>query len=118
MNQSTGRVKTHSNTNMTHFMGHRIEVSYLQLKEAFGLPTSMDIDGKVNAHFGLILDDEVVFTIYDWKLPNSPLHLFSLPFVWHIGARTKEDADKALKFLTEELKFKTPSQPHYLFGRL
>ena len=67
--------------NGTGLVGY-VETTYKDLIEAFGLPYVRDGD-KVTCEWVLTFGDGQVATIYDWKMPQTPLG----KYMWHIGGK-------------------------------
>tara|TARA_R110000796_G_scaffold88116_1_gene189645 strand:- start:7 stop:339 length:333 start_codon:yes stop_codon:yes gene_type:complete len=103
MNTQISKVKVSSdvNPNGTSFQGTLL-TTYNDIVEVLGLPTREDLD-KVNVEWDISFtiknDDnterEVIATIYDYKMPYTPLNLFS----WHIGGKDFEAADLVDEYL-------------------
>jgi hypothetical protein len=85
--------------NGTSLMGE-VEVYYNDLVTTFGEPTfgpGDDLD-KVTCEWNLRFDDGTVATIYDWKMPETPMGLYR----WHIGGRDYKAVDKVRNTLRNE----------------
>lgn len=87
-----------TNTNGTSFKG-TVRTTFDKLEETFGPPCFEGEGDKVNADWCLLFKDEdgegVVATIYDWKLPETPLGEYD----WHIGGYTSEAVSKVREAL-------------------
>ena len=60
---------------------------------------------KTSASFYLELDDGTVFTIYDYKeYGHTPYRFQNEKFDFHIGAHSKENAQKAYDYVINILK--------------
>lgn len=80
------KIETHHDrdidTDMTHGVG-QIHTTYDELVRQFGKPIlGMSGDGKVRAEWNLLLDDQYVVTIYDWKRPE----LLEDVTCWNLGS--------------------------------
>lgn len=76
-------------TDGTFFQGNII-TTYDRLVELFGKP--MPEGDKTNAEWALQFsdgDEDVVATIYDWKMSQTPFHTYG----WHIGGTDKRAVD-------------------------
>ena len=77
-----------------------VEVYYSDLVNTFGEPTfgpGDDLD-KVTCEWNLRFDDGTVATIYDWKMPETPMGLYK----WHIGGRDYKAVNKVRGVLQKE----------------
>lgn len=84
----------------TSFFGDTIYTSANNLIQLFGEYSESD-PFKINYEWNLILNDEIPFTIYDWKEPNLDLDEY---IDYHIGARNKEESTKIKKCLNKTIK--------------
>lgn len=98
--------------NGTSLKGYVI-LSYKQLYEHFGEPNAQQsLDGKVSTCWVFNGPDNECVTLYDYKETN--LYSRELPSVddfrnqpiyeWHVGARTKAEADAFISWLKNEIK--------------
>lgn len=82
--------------NGTSYKGS-VKTFYSDLVEAFGEPTfdfRDDLD-KVNCEWNLRFEDGTVATIYDWKMPETPMGLYE----WHIGGRDYKAVEKVMRYI-------------------
>ena len=87
--------KTYKSTDNTSFHNVTFRASVEQLISAFGDP-SMEYntgEDKVNFEWEMETEDEVVFTIYDWKY-YRPLRKDEM-IEWHIGAKSRYESEMA-----------------------
>jgi hypothetical protein len=68
----------------THLQGY-VNTTYADLVKLFGQPTFTDGD-KTNSEWGLKFEDGTVATIYDYKMPMTPVDEYE----WHIGGLSKK----------------------------
>jgi hypothetical protein len=75
-------------THGTYLQGY-VETTYDELVKRFGEPTSLHKNDKINCEWCLKFNkhngEEVIATIYDWKVDETPKDLYE----WHIGGFTK-----------------------------
>ena len=80
--------KTHNQTTIpsigTSYQGE-INIKHTTLKKLFGEPLLGD-GYKVQEEWGIVFNDGLVATIYDWKEDCLPEHVTC----WHIGGRDFE----------------------------
>ena len=78
-------MKRSNNTSGTSFHGVTLTVTPQQLIDALGEPEYFSNDGsdKTNMDYSLETEDEIAFTIYDWK-EYRPLQMDEL-IEFHIG---------------------------------
>lgn len=86
----------------THFMGHTIKASYLELMTLFGSPHELNIDGKVRAQWALTIDGKV-YTIYDGKSSFNPTLSYKKMLNWHIGSHSESTAERAQEKINGKL---------------
>ena len=93
------KYKRAHNVNGTSFKG-TVLTSYNKLVETFGPPCFDGKGDKVHVVWDLLFEDEfeddVVATIYDWKLSESP---YTGDYDWHIGGYNSEAVAKVQKAL-------------------
>lgn len=73
----------------TSFYGDTIRTSCNKLSKLFGKPGIGDPD-KVNFEWNLILNDEIPFDVYDWKMGKLKK---SEVIDYHIGARDAKESE-------------------------
>lgn len=87
----------------TSFYGHEILTSVAELREAIGIESLKQNDGKDKVNFEWMCETSEgdIFTIYDWKeyckIKTTGQYHF------HIGAKNEKVAEKALLLLTSKL---------------
>jgi len=74
--------------NGTGLVGY-VETTYQDLIEAFGLPYERNGD-KTTCEWVLTFGDGQVATIYDWKMPRTPMD----KYMWHIGGKDASVVDR------------------------
>jgi len=67
-----------ADANMTGLVGY-VNTTYADLVEAFGKP--LNGGDKTNSEWIIKFADGEVATIYDWKMPTTPVY----DYEWHIG---------------------------------
>jgi len=69
------------NINGSSLKGY-VQTTLAELTEVFGEPTydRPSPDGKINTEWVLLIDD-VLVTVYDWKTGETPTGLYD----WHVG---------------------------------
>lgn len=72
----------YSDVYMTGLVGY-VTTTYADLVEAFGKPLSGG--DKTNSEWIIKFDDGQVASIYDWKMPSTPVYDYD----WHIGGSNK-----------------------------
>ena len=86
--------KTYKSTDFTSFHNVTFRASVEQLTKAFGEPYNNNTgEDKVNFEWEMETEDEVVFTIYDWK-EYRPIGLDEM-IEWHIGAKSRYESEMA-----------------------
>lgn len=81
-------------TNGTHLVGKLDGITYLDMENSFGDPTfepEDSGDGKVAYEWVFETEDEEVFTVYSWKVPEDyVLTSLGLPgeVQFHVGGKT------------------------------
>ena len=92
-------------TSGTSLLGY-VETTYDELVKRFGEPTSLDENDKINCEWCLKFTknngEEVVATIYDWKVDETPKDLYK----WHIGGFPKR-AFWVMRFIEGQGHFNT-----------
>lgn len=73
-----------SDSQMSSLIGE-INTTYGRLVYLFGKPINGSGDGKVNSEWIIKFADGLVATIYDWKMPSTPVYDYD----WHIGGHNK-----------------------------
>ena len=69
----------------TSFHDDTITCTVAQMRQAFGEPMFFgEIGDKVNMEWSFVMEDGVVFTIYDWKEYRGLVE--NSTYEWHIGA--------------------------------
>ena len=64
-----------------------IKTTYDELVNVFGEPTNWGDGGrKVNVQWIIKFSDGTVATIYDWKMPRTPMGVYD----WHIGGMSQD----------------------------
>ena len=97
-------MKRSNNTGGTSFHGVTLTTTPQQLIDALGEPQYFSNDGsdKTNMDYSLETEDEIAFTIYDWK-EYRPLQMDET-IEFHIGAldhsQSVEAKNEVLKLLT------------------
>ena len=91
-------IDTEASVSGTSLQGY-IKTNYTDLVEVFGEPryTSSD-DDKVTAEWNLefdVDDENVVATIYDWKLGETPFFEYD----WHIGGYSTQAAHVVAEYM-------------------
>lgn len=81
----------------THFIG-RVYTTYDDLVEIFG-PPHVTFGDKTTAEWGFDADG-TVFTIYDWKQPETPKEVHG----WHVGGRSENALRKAVFYLGDKAR--------------
>lgn len=90
-----------SNTSGTYLQGY-LYAQYAELVEVFGEPNDGPNDfglDKTTCEWNLEYEDNKYCTIYDWKLPETPIKLYA----WHIGGNELDCVDKVSQFFLREL---------------
>ncbi len=83
------RITDEADTCGTSLLGY-LDISYAELVEKLGEPTSDGDECKVDAEWGLAFEDGTVATIYNYKDgPNSGGGCVEDIRDWHIGGRNK-----------------------------
>ena len=83
------------NANGTSYHGHKIKATLNELKELYGEPDNGD-DDKVNNDWVLQMNDQTIFTIYDWKQRYRILSIQDdVQTSWHIGGFSIYDTGRA-----------------------
>ncbi len=79
-----------SNANGTSYKG-RLAASFNQLVQVFGQPNAGPSgDGKVFNEWVLKTEDDLVATIYDWKLDFDVKETPDEVYDWHIGGHKSQ----------------------------
>ena len=88
-------MKRSNNTGGTSFHGVTLTVTPQQLIDALGEPEYFSNDGsdKTNMDYSLETEDEIAFTIYDWK-EYRPLQMDET-IEFHIGALSSTQSIEA-----------------------
>ena len=80
----------YSDANMTGLVGY-VTTTYADLVETFGKP---QIGGdKTNSEWIIKFADGEVATIYDWKMPETPV----FDYEWHIGGNNSKVVERVAK---------------------
>lgn len=89
--------------NGTSFHNDIINMSYDELVERIGEPTygEPSCDGKVQKEWQLMTDDNIAFTIYDWKEYKRDVTDGDV-VEWHIGYRGGTNCRKIIKMYLEK----------------
>jgi len=98
------RVSNKVKTEGTGLVGY-VVVSYDQLVEAFGKPTSQRPSGddKVRICWDIEFYDGTVATIYDWKNYRKTVNWVKQNYLeWHIGGNDKSAEEKVLAVLKDK----------------
>ena len=91
-----------SEANGTSLQGY-ITCSYSLLVELFGSP--MEGDGyKTQAEWIVKTDDDIVFTVYDWKESTDPLNITE----WHIGGNSAKAVEAVHDIVNRKYEERTP----------
>ena len=78
----------------TSFHDDTITCTVAQMRQAFGEPMFFgEIGDKVNMEWSFVMEDGLVFTLYDWKEYRGLVE--SESYEWHIGAHTEEASAEA-----------------------
>lgn len=87
----------------TSFHNDVINLTYDELVERIGEPTYGELsdDGKVQKEWQIITDDNVPFTIYDWKEYGRCV-TDGDNVEWHIGHNGTNDSRKSIKMYLEK----------------
>ena len=102
MKISKVKVSSDVNPSGTSFQG-TILATYKDIVQALGIPTRENQD-KVNVEWDIkfiikdeddYIEREVIATIYDYKVPNIPLNLYS----WHIGGNEPDAVELVHTYL-------------------
>lgn len=81
--------------NGTSLCGY-VKTTYDKLVEKLGEPLiGFSGDGKMSCEWIIDFHDGSVGTIYDWKLSETPKHLYN----WHIGGRGINVVERTGEFL-------------------
>ncbi len=83
------RISHSQSSNGTSFHDQTIIASFNSLKVAFGDPDYIDLMDEKSSCEWILQIEGVVFTIYDWKEPLSPIHFPDRLIEWHIGSHEK-----------------------------
>ena len=89
---------TTKSLNGTSFHGGYIKATYNELFNIFGKHHYDDI-GIISAQWVLQTNDELVFSIYDWKKYNYPIHNKDVEYDWNIGTKTVTETHEVIKAL-------------------
>jgi len=96
-------IDTEASVSMTSLQGF-IKTTYDDLVEVFGEPRyTSSGDDKVTAEWNLEFDvdgENVVATIYDWKLRGTPFGEYD----WHIGGFSTQAAHVVAKYMKDASK--------------
>ena len=92
-------MKRSNNTSGTSFYGVELTVTPQQLIDALGEPEYFSNDGsdKTNMDYSLETEDEIAFTIYDWK-EYRPLQMDE-KIEFHIGGFSYTQCVEAKNYL-------------------
>jgi len=67
----------------------QVYTTYDKLVNVLGQPKDGSADGKTTCEWHVEFEDGEVVTIYDWKVPETPKHLYK----WNVGARNHTPLD-------------------------
>ena len=89
----------------TSFHGATVRATVNELRAILGEPTNVDNSGdeKVNFEWNTVLDDDSIFTVYDWK-EGRELDLDE-DVNWHIGAFNSFTSFEAQEQIVSLLKW-------------
>ena len=78
----------------TSFHDDTITCTVAQMRQAFGEPMFFgEIGDKVNMEWCFVMEDGVVFSLYDWKEYKGIVE--SQTYEWHIGAANENNSAEA-----------------------
>jgi hypothetical protein len=78
------RKATQNEVAMTGLVGY-VMTDYKTLVEKLGEPHYTGEGEKVTCEWQIVIDNQVVATIYDWKEHKTPKGMYN----WHIGGKSK-----------------------------
>ena len=70
--------------NNTSYWGNYLYASYQELVDKLGEPNTVSGDYKTQKEWHIVISDEVVFTLYDWKEYDDDV-TDGEKYKWHIG---------------------------------
>jgi hypothetical protein len=96
--------------NGTSLKGHIQEITRRELEAIFGPPSYFDAnggaDGKVTTEWCLLINDDTVATIYDWKRYEDGAPGMDEKCEWNIGGHGPDVVDLVLtKIAKEQITF-------------